>query len=116
MGPSRAHRALSRQAEFENPYILLVEKKVSSLQSLLPLLEHLDARSNEPQALIVCPSRELAFQTARVADLYTVFGEHESVKTRSGKCISPVVCRSRNTLNPSFLTIFGIVDHILRSR
>ena len=27
------------QAEFENPYILLVEKKVSTLQTLLPLLE-----------------------------------------------------------------------------
>jgi hypothetical protein len=40
-----------------------------TLAFLLPLLEHLDARSNEPQALIVCPSRELAFQTARVADL-----------------------------------------------
>ena len=33
----------------------------------------------------------------------------ESVKTRSGKCISPVVCRSRSTLNLSFLIIFGML-------
>ena len=30
---------IPNQAEFENPYILLVEKKVSTLQTLLPLLE-----------------------------------------------------------------------------
>lgn len=29
----------TQKAEFENPLILLVEKKVSSLQSMLPLLE-----------------------------------------------------------------------------
>ena len=29
-------------------------------------------------------------------------------KTRSGKCISPVVCRSRSTLNPSFHSVFAI--------
>merc|ERR1712054_385142 len=32
--------AKSQKAEFEHPYILLVEKKISSLQSMLPLLEH----------------------------------------------------------------------------
>ena len=36
---------------------------------LLPLIEQLDASSNEPQALVVSPSRELAFQTARVAEM-----------------------------------------------
>jgi len=36
---------------------------------LLPLIEQLDASSKEPQALIISPSRELAFQTARVASM-----------------------------------------------
>ena len=36
---------------------------------LLPLIEQLDASSKEPQALVVSPSRELAFQTARVASM-----------------------------------------------
>ena len=39
-----------------------------TLAFMLPLLEHLDASSREPQALIICPSRELAFQIARVAN------------------------------------------------
>ncbi|KAL1519177.1 hypothetical protein AB1Y20_003437 [Prymnesium parvum] len=39
-----------------------------TLAFLLPLLEQLDATSREPQALILCPSRELAFQTYRVAE------------------------------------------------
>ena len=34
-----APQAKSQKVEFENPLILLVEKKVSSLQSMLPLLE-----------------------------------------------------------------------------
>ena len=39
-----------------------------TLAFLLPLLERLDPSSREPQALILCPSRELAFQTLRVAE------------------------------------------------
>jgi len=35
---------------------------------LLPLIEQLDPSSSEPQALVISPSRELAFQTARVAE------------------------------------------------
>ena len=37
------------------------------LAFLLPLIAQLDAASREPQALVLCPSRELAFQTHRVA-------------------------------------------------
>ena len=36
---------------------------------LLPIIEQLNPASKEPQALVISPSRELAFQTARVADL-----------------------------------------------
>ena len=36
---------------------------------LLPIIEQLNPTSKEPQALVISPSRELAFQTARVADL-----------------------------------------------
>merc|ERR1740139_1289561 len=35
---------------------------------LLPLIEQLDPSSSEPQAPVISPSRELAFQTARVAE------------------------------------------------
>lgn len=35
---------------------------------LLPLLERLNPDYNHPQALILCPSRELAFQVGRVAE------------------------------------------------
>ncbi len=38
-----------------------------TLAFLLPLLSLLDPSSSEPQALVICPSRELAFQTLRVA-------------------------------------------------
>ena len=38
-----------------------------TLAFLLPLIAQLDAASREPQALVLCPSRELAFQTHRVA-------------------------------------------------
>ena len=34
---------------------------------LLPLIEQLDPSSSEPQALVISPSRELAFQTAPAA-------------------------------------------------
>eukprot|EP00900_Chrysochromulina_parva_P012403 jgi/Chrpa1/21163/Chrysochromulina_OHIO_Genome00024670-RA len=40
-----------------------------TLAFLLPLFELLDASSREPQALVLCQSRELAFQIARVAEL-----------------------------------------------
>ena len=36
---------------------------------LLPIIEQLNPASKEPQALVISPSRELAFQTARVAGL-----------------------------------------------
>ena len=39
-----------------------------TLAFLVPLLEHLDGSSREPQALILSPSRELAFQIHRVAE------------------------------------------------
>ena len=39
---------------------------------LLPIIEQLNPASKEPQALVISPSRELAFQTARVADLVRV--------------------------------------------
>jgi hypothetical protein len=39
-----------------------------TLAFLLPLLERLDPSLRVPQALIICPSRELAFQIQRVAD------------------------------------------------
>merc|ERR1719235_1743189 len=39
ISPYFATNPKTQKAEFENPFILLVEKKVSSLQSLLPLLE-----------------------------------------------------------------------------
>jgi superfamily II DNA/RNA helicase len=35
---------------------------------LLPIIEQLNPESKEPQALVISPSRELAFQTARVAE------------------------------------------------
>ena len=35
---------------------------------LLPIIEQLNPDSKEPQALVISPSRELAFQTARVAE------------------------------------------------
>ena len=42
----------------------------ASLSGALPTtLQQLDATSKEPQALVLCPSRELAFQTYRVAEL-----------------------------------------------
>ena len=40
-----------------------------TLAFLLPLFELLDASSREPQALVLCQSRELAVQIARVAEL-----------------------------------------------
>lgn len=40
-----------------------------TLAFLLPLLQLLDASSREPQVLVLCPSRELAFQIVRVADM-----------------------------------------------
>lgn len=40
-----------------------------TLAFLLPLLQALDPTSREPQALVLCPSRELAFQTLRVASM-----------------------------------------------
>merc|ERR1719276_182346 len=39
ISPYFATNPKTQKAEFENPFILLVEKKVSTLQSLLPLLE-----------------------------------------------------------------------------
>merc|ERR1719223_1091323 len=39
ISPYFATNPKTQKAEFENPFILLVEKKVSSLQALLPLLE-----------------------------------------------------------------------------
>ena len=39
-----------------------------TLAFLLPLFELLDASSREPQALVLCQSRELAFQIGRVAE------------------------------------------------
>merc|ERR1719310_1683405 len=39
ISPYFATSPKTQKAEFENPYILLVEKKVSTLQALLPLLE-----------------------------------------------------------------------------
>ena len=39
-----------------------------TLAFLLPLIQQLDPNSREPQALVLCPSRELAFQTLRVAE------------------------------------------------
>ena len=39
-----------------------------TLSFLLPLLSQLDATSREPQALVLSPSRELAFQIQRVAE------------------------------------------------
>ena len=40
-----------------------------TLAFLLPLLERLDPKERSPQLLIICPSRELAFQIARVAEM-----------------------------------------------
>lgn len=39
-----------------------------TLAFLLPLIHEIDASSKEPQVLVLCPSRELAFQTFRVAE------------------------------------------------
>ena len=39
-----------------------------TLAFLLPLFELLDAENRAPQALVLCPSRELAFQIHRVAE------------------------------------------------
>jgi chaperonin GroEL len=41
----------TQTAEFESPYILLVEKKVSSLQSLVPVLEAV-IKENRPLLII----------------------------------------------------------------
>ncbi|KOO28701.1 hypothetical protein Ctob_002601 [Chrysochromulina tobinii] len=40
ISPYFANNAKTLKTEFDNPLILLVEKKVSSLQAMLPLLEH----------------------------------------------------------------------------
>lgn len=42
----------NQKCEFENPYILLCDKKLSNLQSVLPILEHA-AKTNRPLLLIV---------------------------------------------------------------
>eukprot|EP00308_Calcidiscus_leptoporus_P009188 CAMPEP_0119357696 /NCGR_PEP_ID=MMETSP1334-20130426/6040_1 /TAXON_ID=127549 /ORGANISM="Calcidiscus leptoporus, Strain RCC1130" /LENGTH=464 /DNA_ID=CAMNT_0007372003 /DNA_START=13 /DNA_END=1407 /DNA_ORIENTATION=- len=39
-----------------------------TLAFLLPLIHQIDTTSKEPQVLVLCPSRELAFQTYRVAE------------------------------------------------
>ena len=44
ISPYFATNPKTQKAEFENPFILLVEKKVSTLQSLLPLLEQVRMR------------------------------------------------------------------------
>ena len=43
-----------------------------TLAFLLPLLERLDPNERSPQLLVLCPSRELAFQIARVAEAVLV--------------------------------------------
>ncbi len=62
----------TQKAEFENPLILLVEKKVSSLQSMLPLLEQARAprrRRDAPrwrweELVMRIPRRIIQFLTA----------------------------------------------------
>ena len=54
------------------------------------------------------PRRPGARASARASD--------ESVKTRSGKCISPVVCHSRGTLKHSFLFRVFVPRHRRGSR
>ena len=51
-------------------------------------------------------SRAEAARSERESERRAASASDESVKTRSGKCISPVVCRSRSTLNPSFFIRF----------
>ena len=45
----------------------------------LPLLQLVDAKANHPQALVVCPTRELCMQITK--DLYTFSTKKKSIKT-----------------------------------
>merc|ERR550537_2107105 len=51
ISPYFATNPKTQKAEFENPYILLVEKKVSTLQALLPLLEQV-LKVQKPMVII----------------------------------------------------------------
>ena len=64
ISPYFATSPKTQKAEFENPYILLVEKKVSTLQTLLPLLE----QARRPADLQTC--RPADPQTRRPAHLH----------------------------------------------
>lgn len=55
----------TQKVEFENPLVLLVEKKVSSLQSMLPLLEQVGPTRRPPAARPPPPVRHSPSATAR---------------------------------------------------
>ncbi|WP_026886524.1 DEAD/DEAH box helicase [Clostridium beijerinckii] len=85
-----------------------------TLAFLLPLLENINSESNEIQALILTPTRELAIQITNEASKLKEFNNINILPTYGGKDIASQLKKLNNNIHLIIATPGRLLDHLER--
>lgn len=85
-----------------------------TLAFLLPLLENINSKSNEIQALILTPTRELAIQITNEANKLKEFNDINILPVYGGKDISSQLKKLNNNIHLIIATPGRLLDHLER--
>jgi ATP-dependent RNA helicase DeaD len=104
------------------PYLLaerdvLVQARTGSGKTgafLLPMLQHLNAQKKQPQALVLVPTRELAVQVSRDADILFAGSGLEAVAVYGGVGYGPQIEGFQRGAQVVIGTPGRILDHLLK--
>ncbi|MBA2898929.1 superfamily II DNA/RNA helicase [Clostridium beijerinckii] len=85
-----------------------------TLAFLLPLLENINSKSNEIQALILTPTRELAIQITNEANKLKEFNDVNILPVYGGKDIASQLKKLNNNIHLIIATPGRLLDHLER--
>lgn len=85
-----------------------------TLAFLLPLLENINPKSNEIQALILTPTRELAIQITNEANKLKEFNDISILPVYGGKDIASQLKKLNNNIHLIIATPGRLLDHLER--
>lgn len=85
-----------------------------TLAFLLPLLENINSKSNEIQALILTPTRELAIQITNEANKLKEFNDINILPVYGGKDIASQLKKLNNNIHLIIATPGRLLDHLER--